>query len=64
MERARESLENGFEHINQIARSVGIKDESHFTRDFRRKFGITPTECRRKHWLHSQDSGADESPKK
>ena len=32
-----------FRTIKEIAYSVGISDESHFTRDFKKEFGMTPT---------------------
>jgi AraC-like DNA-binding protein len=33
-------------NIKQIMLEVGIKDESHFVRDFKRAYGVTPTEYR------------------
>jgi AraC-like DNA-binding protein len=48
LNRARLKLEDphNFDSIKTIAYEVGIKDESHFTRDFKKKFGQTPTEYR------------------
>ena len=48
LNRAREILQDphNFDSIKQIAYSVGIHDKSHFSRDFRKKFGQTPTEFR------------------
>lgn len=48
LENAREMLQDAtnFECIKEIAYRVGLTDESHFTRDFKKKFGLTPTEYR------------------
>jgi AraC-like DNA-binding protein len=43
-------LENSFKHIKEIRFEVGIRDQSHFTRDFKLKYGITPSEYRKRHW--------------
>jgi AraC-like DNA-binding protein len=52
LERARELLESEGEypHINEIGRQVGIFNDSHFTRDFKKKFGLAPREYRKHHW--------------
>ncbi len=51
LEKARELLEdeNNFLQIQEIRIKVGISHDSHFTRDFKEKFGLTPTEYRRRH---------------
>jgi AraC-like DNA-binding protein len=46
MERARKLLENTSFHVKQVMMDVGINDESHFLRDFKRAFGMTPKQCR------------------
>lgn len=50
LEKARQMLEQSFQQINQIGRQVGITNDSHFTRDFKKKFGVTPTDYRKQHW--------------
>lgn len=50
LEKARELLETTFYRINQICYETGILDNSHFTRDFKKKYGVTPTEYRRRCW--------------
>lgn len=48
-EKARELLENTFKRVKEIRFEVGIKDQSHFDKDFKQKFGLSPSECRRQH---------------
>jgi len=47
---ARELLETTFHQIKQIGIQIGIASDSHFTRDFKKKFGVTPTEYRKHCW--------------
>jgi AraC family transcriptional regulator, arabinose operon regulatory protein len=46
-------LENSFLSIKEIMTTVGIKDKSHFTKDFKKNFGLPPREYRRQHNLSS-----------
>ena len=50
LEKACELLETTFYRIQQIGLEIGMPDDSHFTRDFKKKYGITPTEYRQQHW--------------
>jgi AraC-like DNA-binding protein len=61
LEKARELLENSFKHIKEIRFEVGLRDQSHFTRDFKAKFGVTPSEYRKQHWakLEAEKSQAN-----
>ena len=45
---AKRLLETTFLSVKEIRISVGMDDESHFTRDFRRAYGCTPTEYRKR----------------
>ena len=45
---ARRLLETTFLSVKEIRSTVGMDDESHFTRDFRRAYGCTPTEFRKR----------------
>lgn len=47
LERSRHLLETTREQIKQIALKVGMPEESHFTRDFKTKYGQSPTTYRR-----------------
>ena len=46
MQSACELLETTDLNIKRIMLEVGIKDESHFVRDFKRAYGMTPTQYR------------------
>ena len=48
LERAAELLANSLMSIKEIGEQVGIRDKSHFTKYFKEKFGITPSDYRRK----------------
>lgn len=43
---AKTLLENSLLSVKQIMVEVGINDKSHFTRDFRKMYGLSPRECR------------------
>ena len=47
LEKARELLGTTFLQIQEIRSKVGIQNDSHFTRDFKKKYGVTPTEYRK-----------------
>lgn len=47
LESAKLLLETTHDHIDQIATKVGMADESHFARDFKIAYKVTPTEYRR-----------------
>ncbi len=47
LEEARRQLEESASPIQEIATSLGFSSSTNFTRDFRRKFGLTPTDYRR-----------------
>jgi AraC family transcriptional regulator of arabinose operon len=45
--KAEKMLRTTFLSIKQILKQVGIRSNAHFVRDFRRKYGTTPTAYRR-----------------
>ena len=46
MDRAKHLLETSFLSVKEIAHQVGLKDSSHFVRDFKKAFGEPPTRFR------------------
>lgn len=50
LEKARELLEETFLQVSQIGFEVGMPDQSHFTRDFKDQYGLTPSAYRKQHW--------------
>src|SRR4026207_2466858 len=47
LRKAEKMLRTTFLSIKQILKQVGIASNAHFVRDFRRKYGMTPTAYRR-----------------
>ena len=47
--RAKHLLESTYDQIGQIGVGIGILDPSHLTRDFKARYGVTPTEYRRQY---------------
>ncbi|MDQ3634252.1 MAG: AraC family transcriptional regulator [Acidobacteriota bacterium] len=50
LEKASDLLENTFLRLKQIGVEIGMINDSHFTRDFKKKFGVTPTQYRKNYW--------------
>ena len=46
MQQAAVLLTTTFLSVKEIVRRVGLTDESHFVRDFKRVYGVTPSEYR------------------
>lgn len=46
MQRAKHLVESTFLNVKQIMYELGINDESHFVRDFKRIYGVTITQYR------------------
>lgn len=47
MDRARDLLLHSSDRVSQVAHAVGFADEAYFTRRFRQRFGISPSQFRR-----------------
>ena len=47
MEEARKLIESSFLTTKEIMYKVGIKDESHFVREFKKSYGLPPASYRR-----------------
>ena len=59
LEKARELIETTYHQMKQIRRQIGMPSDSHFTRDFKKKFGLTPTEYRKQYWEIEQSVPPD-----
>ena len=46
MEQARELLESSYLSVKEVMARVGVLDESHFVRDFKKAYGLTPAKYR------------------
>ena len=49
MQKAKRLAESTFLNVKQIMNSLGMRDESHFVRDFKRIHGVTPGQYRTNH---------------
>ena len=58
MERAKDLLETSFLSVKEIAHRVGLNDESHFVRDFKVIYGLTPISYRNS-FLHGSTDETD-----
>ncbi len=54
MRRAKELLETTFLSVKETMSTVGLSDLSHFVRDFKKTYGVTPTQYRKRHLNSSQ----------
>ncbi len=62
-EKAKELLETTFLTIKEISFEVGMNCQSHFVRDFKQKYGLTPTQYRKNfHEKNETANKSDESP--
>jgi transcriptional regulator GlxA family with amidase domain len=46
MKKAQELLESTTLSVKEVARKVGVSDDSHFVRDFKKALGLTPARYR------------------
>jgi transcriptional regulator GlxA family with amidase domain len=61
MQQAASLLTTTFLSVKEIVRCVGLTDESHFVRDFKRIYGLTPSEYRSGALLSSESSKVENS---
>ena len=61
LEQAAMLLRTTFLSVKEIVGRVGLSDESHFVRDFKRSYGLTPSEYRNRTFLASDSTGAEAS---
>jgi AraC-like DNA-binding protein len=55
MSAAAKLLSASLKSVKEIAAEVGFNDQSHFVRDFKRRYGMTPTTYRRRFYQASSD---------
>jgi len=58
MQRARELLETTHLSVKQVMAGVGVSDESHFVRDFKKTCGLTPARYRQHFLCGVRENGA------
>lgn len=56
LEKAKELLETTNLRVKEIIAEVGIRDQTHFVRDFKKVYGFKPNEYRQKYWDDFQSS--------
>lgn len=61
MQEAASLLTTTFLSVKEIVRRVGLADESHFVRDFKRIYGVTPSEFRNGAMLSSESARVENS---
>ena len=59
MQQAAVLLTTTFLSVKEIVRRIGLTDESHFVRDFKRLYGVTPSEYRTSAFISSEPSNID-----
>src|ERR1044071_5453754 len=59
MQEAATLLTTTFLSVKEIVRRVGLADDSHFVRDFKRLYGVTPSEYRSRALLSSDSLGTE-----
>ena len=62
MDRAKYLLETSFLSVKEIAHQVGLNDESHFVRDFKKMHGDAPTRYRLRSRSEPMNSGNGNTP--
>lgn len=54
MQQAKSLLESTFLSVKEIMNKVGVRDESHFVRDFKTVYGLTPAQYRTRHLVATE----------
>ena len=59
MERAKEILETSCLSVKEVMTLVGVTDESHFVRDFKKSYGLTPAKYRERSRYGDEQQGRE-----
>jgi AraC family transcriptional regulator of arabinose operon len=62
MQKAKVLLEETVFSVKEIIAKVGINDASHFVRDFKNHYGLTPTEYRSRHFASIRNGSLQDHP--
>jgi YesN/AraC family two-component response regulator len=54
LERAKELLETTFLSVKVIISTIGVNDQSHFIREFKKSYGLTPAQYRLRHAANNE----------
>jgi transcriptional regulator GlxA family with amidase domain len=60
MQKAKELLEKTYLNVKEVMLRVGISDQSHFVKDFKKIYGFSPAKYRSQHLSHQEDSETDD----
>ncbi|HXU37816.1 MAG TPA: AraC family transcriptional regulator [Blastocatellia bacterium] len=55
MQKARELLERTSLNAKEVAAAVGMRDQSHFSKDFKRTYDLTPLQYRAQFFTNDQE---------
>jgi len=59
MKEASRLLETTFLSVKEVMHRIGVSDESHFTRDFKKVYGMTPAQYRAHHRARALENKPD-----
>ncbi len=60
MRQARQLLETSYLSVKQVMAQIGVRDESHFVRDYKKLYGLTPAKYRER-FMNGHCAAAAES---
>jgi two-component system response regulator YesN len=60
MQKAKELLEKTYLNIKEVMLRVGISDQSHFVKDFKKMYGLSPAKYRSQYFNKRGDTEADD----
>lgn len=62
MQKAQELLQTTFLNVKEVMLKVGVTDKCHFIRDFKKKFGLPPSQYRAQYLKTERKRIADSQP--